>query len=376
VTALTRGLARRGHQVTVCSTDACDRGSRLEPPKGSSPLRPWAFQDCPNVVVRVFPNLSNGVAYHLQGFLPFGLDAYLAQHARDFDVAHVHACRNVPGLLAARRLTRAAVPYVMAPNGTAPRIERRQFVKRLFDVVGGRRTMHGASRFVAVSDAERRDLVDLSIDPALIRVVPNSIDLDEFDAPIARGVFRQRFHLGDAPLVLFLGKITPRKRLDVVVRAFAAAHAPAARLVIAGNDMGSGAAARALVQALRLEHRTVFTGLLTGRERLEALTDADVVVYPTQQEIFGLVPLEALLCGTPVIVGDDSGCAEIVRATGGGRLVPIGDATALANDIDEIIAHAAPWRDAADAAAGIARSMYGADAVCARLEQVYAEMVA
>ena len=58
--------------------------------------------------------------------------------------------------------------------------------------------------------------------------------------------------------------------------------------------MGAGESTRALVRALDLEARTLFTGLLQGRERLEALADATVLVYPAEDEVFGLVPLEAL----------------------------------------------------------------------------------
>ena len=77
--------------------------------------------------------------------------------------------------------------------------------------------------------------------------------------------------------------------------------------------------------------------MLRGRERLEALADADVVVYPSEHEVFGLVPLEAILSGTPVVVADDSGCAEVVGAIDGGQIVPLGDAAALADAIERVL---------------------------------------
>ena len=212
------------------------------------------------------------------------------------------------------------------------------------------------------------------VDPSLIRSIPNPIDLDEFTPPIARGLFRQRFGLGTGPVVLFLGKVTPRKRLDVLVRAFARLRSDA-RLVLAGNDMGGAACARALVRSLGIEPRTLFTGLLKGRDRLEALADAEVLVYPSQNEIFGLVPLEALLCGTPVVVADDSGCGEIVQGVGGGQVVPLGDAAALARAIDAVLTSPTGWREAASIAAGRVRTLYSGDVVSTQLEQMYAEMI-
>jgi glycosyltransferase involved in cell wall biosynthesis len=386
---LTRGLARRGHHVTVCTTDACDESTRLPP----SSLRA-----ADGVDVRIFPNLSNRLAYRLQLFLPIGLETYLRQHAATFDVAHLHACRNAPGAIAAYHLQRTGVPYVLAPNGTAPRIERRRLAKRAFDVVAGRRIVRRAACVLAVSGAERAQFQALGIDPAAIRLIPNPIDLDEFTQPIARGNFRRRVGLPACPepsrgacpepgrraepaarVVLFLGKLTPRKRLDVLVRAFARLERSDRSdtwLVIAGNDMGAGTAARSLVAALGLRDRTLFTGLLRGHDRLDALADADVLVYPSQDEIFGLVPLEALLSGTPAIVADDSGCGEVVRAIGGGQVVPLGDVDALARAIDRVLGVPSDWRAAAAEAATRARAAYGDDVVCAQLEHLYGDVIA
>src|SRR5437762_4803651 len=113
VGSLTRGLARRGHQVTVCTTDACDESGRLpnrEAARSRFRARPPS-RTADGVELRVFPNISNRLAYHLQLFLPIGLNTYLSEFAGHFDVAHLHACRNVPGALAAYHLHRAGVPY-------------------------------------------------------------------------------------------------------------------------------------------------------------------------------------------------------------------------------------------------------------------------
>jgi glycosyltransferase involved in cell wall biosynthesis len=366
--SLTRGLARRGHQVTVCATDACDETSRL--PNRAAPSD--------GVELRIFTNVSNHLAYHLQLFLPLGLNRYLSEFAGSFDVAHLHACRNIPGAIAAYHLHRAGVPYVLAPNGTAPRIERRRTAKRVFDAVMGRRILGGAARVLAVSNAERPQLRAIGVPDAVVRLVPNPIDLDELAPSATPGAFRRRFGLPDrssAPIVMFLGKLTPRKRVDVLVRAFAQLNRADARLVIAGNDMGAGAGILALVRALGVDDRTTFTGLLRGAERLEALADADVVVYPSQDEVFGLVPLESILAGTPVIVADDSGCGEVVHATGGGQVVPMGDAGALTIAIAQTLDALPLWKRRAAEAGGPIRRLFGEDVVCAQIEQMYSEMV-
>ena len=125
---------------------------------------------------------------------------------------------------------------------------------------------------------------------------------------------------------------------------------------------------------LGLERRTIFTGLLRARERLEALADADVLVYPSQDEIFGLVPLEALLSGTPVIVADDCGCGEVIRAVGGGQVTRLGDVDDAGGGHRSNLDAPTHWRTSAGRAAARVRAAYGQDVVCARVDRLYREL--
>jgi glycosyltransferase involved in cell wall biosynthesis len=372
--AMARSLADRGHRVTICTTDACDADHRLPAPDGGSRFGAWRpVHAAERLTVRIFPNISNSLAYHQQVFAPLGMRRFLRRHARSFDVAHLHACRNLPGVFAARSLRKAGVPYVLAPNGTAPLIERRRFAKRLFDAAWGNDVTRHANRVLAVTEAERRQLHDAGVDDDRIRLVANPIDLDEFSSPPQRGAFKARHGL-TGPLVVYLGKITPRKRVDLLVRAFAQLPSSTATLVIAGNDMGAESSAREAAEAAGVMGRTRFLGLLQGAERLDLLADADVVVYPSEHEIFGLVPFEALLMGTPVVVSDDSGCGEVVQQVGGGLVVP-GREADLARAIESVMGQQDYWCAAARTAALHVRERFGAATIGARLEELYGEMV-
>ena len=363
--ATVAGLAARGHHVTVCTTDACDAATRLPTREdGASPAA---------IDVRIFANVSNRAAYHFQFFTPRHFRRYLREHAAAFDLGHIHGCHHALGAFASRNLRRAGVPYVLTPHGTAPYLEHRRTAKRLFDWTIGRGVVSGAARVVAVSQAERRQLLDLAIPESKISVVPNALDMSEFDG-VPRGDFRRRFSIPEGErIVLFLGKLTAQKRLDVVVRAFAALAHPRVRLVIAGNDMGYGRTLAALISQAGIADRTTVTGLLPGRERAAALADADVVVYPSQGEVFGLVPVEALLCGTPVIVSNDSGCGEVIADLGGGLLVPPGDHGALASAITRVLDDRPGWTTAA-ADARVRARRYSSEQVSAALEALYLDI--
>ena len=365
-TTMTRALARSGHQVTVCTTDVRDQRTR------ASSVAPSAH----GVDVRMFRNRSNSVAYHLQFFTPIGLRAYLQHTAATFDIAHLHACHNLPGVIAAAELSRVGVPYVVSPNGTARPIERRVIAKRVFALTAGRRMLADAARVIAVSCAETAQLGALGVDRPAIVQIPNPIDESEFDRIPDGARFRATLEIGQRTVLLFLGKLTPRKGVDHLVRAFASLDRPEAVLVIAGNDMGAGSTIESLVRTLNLERRVLRPGLLTGTGRLDALAAANVVIYPSRDEIFGLVPVEALLCGTPVVVCDDSGCGEVIAGIGGGVVVPHGNCQALSEAIESILANERLWRGRAAAAGDVARKRFGAGVVCRQLEALYAEVLA
>ncbi len=364
VGAMVDGLRERGHHVTLCTTDALDAHTRLPRTAANGPAR------------QVFRNVSNRAAYHFQAFAPVGLRRFLDTHSHSFDVAHIHACHNVLGIMASRALARTGVPYVLSPNGTAPVFERRRLAKRVLERLGGAEVMVHAARVLAVSEAEARQLQRLGLASSRVARVPNPVALHEFDARPDGAVFRRTHGLDENPVVLFLGKITPRKGVATLVRAFGQLSSQRARLVIAGNDMGGLTSALGRAQQLGIRERVTVSGLLRGSGRLEALAAADVVVYPSSDEVFGLVACEALLAGTPVIVGDDSGAAEVVAATGGGIAVPPGDAAALAVAIATVLDGHEAWRREARGAARRVRALFGTDTVVSRLEAVYNDVLA
>jgi glycosyltransferase involved in cell wall biosynthesis len=380
VAAQAHALAAAGHRVTVATTDVRDAATRTRPAGGAALTR-FAHRverTADGIDVRVFPNLSNTAAYRWQLYLPLGFARDCRAGAREFDVAHLHACHNLLTAVAARHLCRAGVPYVVQPNGTARRIERRLAVKLIFDALFERGVLAAAARIVAVTACEQRQLEhDLGREGASkVHVVPNPLAPMPPRPSPERGAFRRRYELTRAPVLMFLGVLSPRKQPQVLARAAAEMSRKDVQLVFAGNDMGAERRTRDAVRRFGLDARTRFTGLLTGTLRYDALADADIVVYPSHDEVFGLVPLEALQSGTPVIVSDDSGCGEIIRAVGGGLLVPPGEPRAMAAAIDAVLGDLPRWRAEAARAGAEASRRFHPDLVASRLEEIYREAVA
>ena len=335
VAGLTQGLATRGHQVTLCATDAVDASRRLGPTSWRRRRVPLPPRVVHGVEWRIFRNVSNRAAYRWQAFAPFGLREYMNANAASFDIAHLHGCHHLPGIAAAHALSQAGVPWVLSPNGTAPVFEQRRMATQILQRLGDDKVARDARFVLAVSKAEEVQLAALGVPAANIRRLPNPVDTREFFDASGSYRFANRRRGADGAVVLFIGSITPSKRLDIVVDAFARVNASGARLVIAGNDLGGLQPALERGRALGVDSRIEVTGLLRSDQRLQAMADADVVVSASSDEVFGLVACEALLVGTPVIVAGDSGCAEIVGS--GGITVKSGDAASLAAAIAGVL---------------------------------------
>ena len=330
VYGLARQQTRMGHRVTVVTTDALDATRR------TSEIG-WEAEPSGMHVER-FRNVSNELAYRHQLFLPNGAARFLSEVMPRQELVHLHGHRHVLNNLAVRAAERHQLPVVMTPNGTLPILERKQRFKHLWDLALGKRVLQRTDMFIAVSRAEVAQFRRAGISAGRIRLVPNGIELDEFESRPPRGRFRASLGIGDAPMALYLGKITPRKGVDHLLEAFSRVTTRGAHLVIAGNDMtGEMHNLQWLRERFDLDERVHFVGLLVGPDRLRALSDADVLVYPSIHEIFGLVPFEGLLSGTPVVVSGDCGCGELVARAGAGFLVPYGKTDALARHIDTLL---------------------------------------
>jgi glycosyltransferase involved in cell wall biosynthesis len=326
---LSRELARMGHDVTVYTTDVFDQHNRCEESGQETTVD--------GITVRYFKNASNSLAYHYQLYMPRGMRQVVQKTIANFDVIHLHGHRNFLNTIVHHYAKKAGKGYILSGHGTILRIERRIFAKLVFDRIFGDRVLRDADRFVAVSKYEVHQYAEMGIDRNKVDVIYNGIDVDAFTDLPEIGAFRKQYSLRSKKMVLYLGKITPRKGIDFLVKAFSMLNGTDASLVIAGNDMGFKREVDAIAREKGVSSRIVFTGLLTGKDKLSAYRDADVLVYPAIHEIFGLVPFEAMMCGTPVIVTDDCGCGEIIGNEGIGYLVKYNDVEGLRDRIAEVL---------------------------------------
>ena len=265
---------------------------------------------------------------------------------RPYDL--VHANFFMSGLVAARISAELGVPFVVTFHALG-RV-RRQFQGAADGFPSARfaieeRIVAEADRIIAECPQDRDDLIRLyDADPARIAVVPCGFDPEEF-APMRPHLARQRLGLPADDLVLLqLGRMVPRKGVDTAIRTVArlrAGHGVPARLLVVGGaqrrpDPAAEPELGRLADIAReegVEDQVEFVGRRDRDELRLYYAAADVFITTPWYEPFGITPLEAMACGTPVIGSAVGGIKFSVRHGETGYLVPPNDPDAVAERV-------------------------------------------
>ncbi len=282
-----------------------------------------------------------------------------------FDVIHTHSPIAAP---AARLLAPAATPVVHTEHSAWDLLHP---LTRWSNAL----TYPGADEVVAVSHAVAATIRPPSLLAAAswptVGVVHHGIDpAGRPSGPAARAAARATLGLGqDEEVVGCVANFAPKKGHDVLVDAFAALRArrPSLRLVLVGFGP-SEQEVRAHVRRRGVADATLFTG---DRDDVADLLPAfDVFALASRHEGFGLVVLEAMAAGVPVVATTVDGLPEAVGSDAAGRLVAPGDADALAEAIEEVLAD--PAAAAQQVEAGAARvEQIRPEAAVDRLAELY-----
>jgi D-inositol-3-phosphate glycosyltransferase len=287
------------------------------------------------------PMAREQVWEHLEEFAD-RVDAWRLTQGAEYDVVHAHywlsgvvgldlgARWGVPVLQMFHTLARLKNDVARAASEIEPPLR----------VAEEMRVVSGVDRIVAASEVERTHLVSAygaRLDR--ISVIPCGVDTDLFRPGHSR-VARAELELDDVPTLLYVGRIAPIKGLATLLEAVSRLVAQGRRvrlLVVGGDADDAGEGHEAYVRDLTCRLGLCDVVSFLGAQPQAALRDyyvaADVTVMPSYYESFGLVALEAMACGSPVVASRVGGLATTVRDGVTGFLVPEGDVAALADRI-------------------------------------------
>ena len=355
---LSQHLANRGHEVTIFTTD-------------------FEFDE-------TYANSLSGVRvvpFHC--FLNIQLFLYasrmkkeLKKEIKNFDIIHVHDFRTYQNAVIHRYAKKFDIPYILQAHGDIPIIIEKHILKKLYDLIWGNKILRDAATVIAVSKTEVEQYIQFGVNKNKIVIIPNGIDIKEFkDLPVY-GKFRKGINIKEDYLILYLGRIHKIKGIDFLIKSFSELikEVDNVKLVIVGPDGGYKIEIEKLVTILNLNEKVKFIGYVNEKDKSSAYVDADLLVYPSIFEIFGLTPFEAIMCDTPVIVTDDCGCGEKVREANCGYLVKYGDGDDLKEKMKLIIENPLMGSEMIKNGRNYIHKNLAWDTVIRKFETVYSEL--
>ena len=320
VRSLARGLAKRGQQITVLTADLGFGKNYASDVKIQRCQ--WGWQAQEDGVETIY--LSTVAHYRALTLNP-RVVGFCRASISQFDLVHLYGLYDLLGPAVSFFCRRSGIPYVIEPMGMYRPIDRSFQMKRLWHWSLGDVYWRNAAQIVATSEMEQQELVEDGVRAEKIVIRYNGIDGGASGDRPKRGSFRARWGIPDGePLVLFLGRLIPRKGADVLIEAFSEACPESGRLVIAGPEGESGYRATLEQRAHEagIESRVIFTGALYDQDKSALMTDADVFVLPSRYENFANSAAEAIAFGVPVIITDCCGIRSLVSGRAGLVIAP------------------------------------------------------
>jgi D-inositol-3-phosphate glycosyltransferase len=371
VAELAAGLVRHGHAVAVYTRrDDADLAERVTTSAGYEVVHVPAGPAAPVPKDDLWPHMA-AFADHLTEMLKFQQPDVVHAHFWMSAWASARAARrlHVPLLVTFHALGSVKRRY-QGPADTSPLNRIRVEV-----AVAG-----AADGIVATATEEVRELALLGIPSVKVSVVPCGVDLEHFTPELPTHVGHSAPDRSYRYRLLSVGRLVPRKGYEIIIEALT--RLPETELLIAGGA-GSGDGTPdpehdrlvAVAERLEVADRVRLIGQVARTDMPALLHSADLVVCSPWYEPFGIVPLEAMACGVPVVATAVGGMLDTVVDSVTGALVPPRDPVALADVIGPLLE--SPSRRAELARAGLerVRSRYSWDRVAADTAAVYQQTV-
>ena len=366
-----RALAKKGLRVTLYATNLNERGrwSPVDRPRVIDvPTDRVLIQD--EVEIRYFP-------VRWPSRLAFSPDMArsLKNSIHEFNVVHIHSLYQFPSHIACREAKRWGVPYILRPHGTLdPYIRQRHPLrKRVLMRLFQSSDLDHAAAIHYTTQEELRAAQPVGI-KAPGAVIPLGVDPAEFESLPPRGSFRRKYpRLLNSELIVFIGRLSQQKGLDVLVESFrrVVARHPNAHLVIAGpDDEGQETVLRRQFKKGGLEGSVTFAGMLVGQAKLALLADTDVWVLPSRMENFGMAVVEAMASGLAVVVSDRVQIHSEVSQAKAGLVVPC-DSKQFADAICHLLEHEALRQSLGSKARVLVHTRFRWETVADRLAALY-----
>ncbi len=353
---LAEDMARRGHEVTVLTTDAASRRGRV----------PVLRERVGSVEVVRVRNLSQRLVRQ-NLFAPLGFASAADRVLNGADVVHVHEFFTWLTYRAVERAAARSLPVLLTAHGglSLAAARGRAAVKRALMSLLGRRTLARCQAIQVMTDAEAESCLALGVPRDKLRLIPNGVATPLRPGDGAR--FRARFGVDGRPIVLYVGRLRAGKGVDLLLDVAARFAPDGPVFVLAGP-----AENRVDLTPGWRGPNVLLTGLLTGDELEDAYRAASIFTLPSFAEGLPVTALEALAFGVPCLLSRACNLDDVAKVGAGLIVEPSADA--LGHGLKDLLSQPERWPAMRQAALGLASQRYQLSRVHDQLEELYREI--
>ena len=368
IVGMCRALADAGAEVAIATTTAFMSNAATK----IGEIKTGEMTDHCGIPTIFFPC---EIPPHLS--LSLGLTRWLRHNIKTFDIAHIHGVFTYPSTIAGRIAHSHGVPYLVRPLGGLSRysLARHRLRKRAYFALFEREYLNRAAGIHFTAPAEAEEAADLDLKaPALVVPLGVSNLQPVRDADVQS--FTAKYSIGNNLRLLFLGRLDPKKGLELLFDALASAtdRLPEWQLLIAGSGPEAYTASlRSAADRTGLGNRVLFLGELRGVEKSSAFQAADIFVLPSKHENFAVAAAEAMRAGLPVIVSREVGISPYVAARRAG-MVCEASVESIAECLVQLGNDAALRREMGESGRRVAEKVFSWPQIAQRLIGIYRQL--
>ncbi len=375
VLAMAAALRQQGVDASILTTN--DHGPGIQP---AMPLGQWHEHQAlgEGVPVLAFGRWSPPLQAVREFAISPGLSRWLAKHACDYDLIHVHALFSCTTSLGMAQLRRQGIPYLLRTIGQLGTWSLSQSVvrKQLFLKLVDRANLQGAAAVHFTSKVEQQEATRLQLKTRSF-VLPLGVPTAEFTIEDEADASKLN-PVRDSPIrFLYLSRLHPKKQLPLLFESLAKLKqrfpSRSWRLDIAGEgDAAYRTELQQLIQQLGLTSQVHWHGFVEGEAKQKLLRQAHWFLLPSASENFGIAAAEALMAGTPVVLCPGVALGADVEAAGAGLICPA-NTEALSACLERCLEP--PPLAMRQAARRLAKERYGWPAISRQLIGSYEEIL-
>ena len=258
---------------------------------------------------------------------------WIKTHGNEYDIIHIHGVWHFSGVtpyLAGIKTAKCITTHGLLDRWT---ISKGYWKKYIFGLLFQKRILENTELIQINNTDEQEDLKRfLGYKHPNVKIIPNGMNLLDFAVLPEKNTFRNQFQIAsNKQLILFMSRINLKKGLDLLLPAFKqiVSQRNDCLLILAGPDDGYLSVTQNFIKENNLSDKIILVGMLTGKDKLAALADADIFVLPSHSEGFSIATLEALISGVPSLLSNRVGFGEAIKEANAAHLVELNESSII-----------------------------------------------